>query len=166
MNRIMIDFETFGNGKNACVVQIGACSFDLKQQLKLNIDARSCGGQMDPDTVYWWLMQSPAAIASITSAPLIEEPIAFHRLNNFLADADEIWSHATFDFVILQESLKRLGIRPSYKYGRARDIRTLNALSRAEGLTERKGVHHDAMDDCIFQIEYCKAALKSLGLEA
>lgn len=160
--RYMIDFETFGTSPNACVVQIGAASFDKTKQLKINInpqDAQRNGARIDADTVMWWLKQSDAARNSLSTPPGIEEFLAWQQLNDFLKDAQEIWSHATFDFVILAEALKRLGIKPSFSYRCARDIRTLQALHPPQVKVERKGVHHDALDDCLHQIDYCMVSL-------
>ena len=172
----MIDFETFGNGKNACVVQIGACYFNREtgetgEYFKSNIDARSAiasGADMDADTIYWWLSQSPDAIKSVTEIPLIEIKDAFESLNAFLALAEgvRIWSHATFDFVILTETLKRLKMKPRFSYRAARDIRTLLDLSGVDfKKVPREGLHHDALDDCFHQIKYCVEAFKSLKNE-
>lgn len=172
MNDVMIDIETLGNGKNACVTQIGACYFDRKtgeigETFKMNIDARSAvesGAELDADTVYWWLGQSKEAVDSMTAAPLKDIKHVFMMLNNFLISADAIWSHATFDFVILQETYKRLKLKPSFQYRVARDIRTLVDLAgvNTKAFT-REGTHHDGLDDCKFQIKYCVEAFKKLS---
>lgn len=170
MKRVMIDFETLGNGKHACIVQVGACSFAngiIGKSLKINFDAEDCmknGALMDASTVYWWLSQSPEAIRSITEEPRVSEFVALSKLNDFLDGADEIWSHATFDFVILMEALKRLGIKPTFSYRAARDIRTLNALTKSDRMatTKREGTHHDGLDDAIHQSYYVMAMLSDL----
>lgn len=171
MKDVMLDFEAFGFRKSAIVCQIGACYFDrdtgeVGDKLSINVDARTAevaGGQFDADTVYWWLSQSPEAIKSITSGELIDVTTAFITLNNFLKDAKTIWSHATFDFVILTETLNNLKIKPKFKYKVARDIRTLVELS---GITikkiPREGIHHNAIDDCIYQVKYCVEAMKQI----
>lgn len=173
MKRVMIDFETLGNGKHACIVQVGACYFGQMHELpdvrtfKANIDAEDAmknGAEMDASTVYWWLGQSDGARQSILAEPREKEHVALERLNDFLAGADEIWSHATFDFVILMESLKRLCIKPKFGYRTARDIRTLNALATVDTKTiKREGTHHDGLDDAIFQAKYVIEMLVSLG---
>jgi hypothetical protein len=170
----MIDFETLGNGKHACIVQVGACYFGPMHELpdvrtfKVNVDAEDAmrnGAEMDASTVYWWLSQSPEAIKSITAEPRLTEREALTQLNEFLKGADEIWSHATFDFVILMEALKRLHIKPSFGYRTARDIRTLNALSKVEkDATPREGTHHDGLDDAIYQAGYVMKMLAGLGV--
>ncbi len=168
----MLDFETFGNGKNALVCQIGACFFnrntgEIGETFKRNvcaISAAKSGGEFDASTVYWWLSQSPAAIVNITSKPRTDIVNAFIELNKFLGPAKAIWSHATFDFVILQATLKRLNIPQSFRYNVARDIRTLMDLANnvhAKNMI-RAGIHHDALDDCKFQVAYVVAALNSI----
>lgn len=161
MNDLMVDLETFGNGKNACIVQIGACYFnrttgEIGETFKFNIDARGSNGDLDPDTVYWWLSQSKEAIASITADP--KEPLerVMNEFNDFAQGAKKIWSHATFDFVILQETFRRLKIKPKFRYTVARDIRTLTDLANVTfSKVTREGLHHDALDDCKFQVKYC-----------
>lgn len=173
MTDVMIDFETLGNGKNAAICQIGACFFnrrtgEIGATFKMNIDARSSvesGADLDADTIYWWLSQSPEAIKSITvGSPLENIMLAMNALNVFLAGAKQIWSHATFDFVILQETMKRLKIKPTFKYNAARDIRTLMDLADIpkEQWPKREGTHHDGLDDAIYQVSYCVMALQKL----
>lgn len=168
----MIDFETIGNGKNACVVQIGACEFnpltgEILSGVSYNVDAESAiesGAEMDASTVYWWLSQSKEAIASILASPRLPIHGAFTALNIFLADAQTIWSHATFDFVILTETLKRLKIEPKFHYKAARDIRTLMDLSGVSTKDlKREGVHHNGLDDAMFQVKYCVMAMRKLS---
>lgn len=171
MNDIMIDFETLGNGKNACVVQVGACYFhpatgEIGRTLSLNIDAESAmhsGAEMDASTVYWWLAQSKEAQESITKGPLLNITDAMNTLNDFLEGARGIWSHATFDFVILTETLKRLNIKPKFGYRFARDLRTLTTLAGVKtDKFVREGIHHNGLDDAKFQVKYTVAALNKL----
>ena len=170
MTDVMLDLETLGNGKNACIVQIGACYFNRKtgeigDTFSCNVDARTSvktGAEIDADTVYWWLSQSKEAIDSFTKAPLEDLISCMHSLNDFLSKADAIWSHATFDFVIISETYKRLGIKPKFKYKAARDIRTLTDLAQNNDRPAREGVHHNALDDCKFQVKYCVIALNKL----
>lgn len=172
MKDVMIDLETLGNGKNACVTQIGACYFDretgeIGKTFKVNVDARSSvksGAEIDADTVYWWLKQSPEAVKSMTEGELLNITDAFNLLNTFLADAKCIWSHATFDFVIITETYKRLGIKTLFKYRAARDIRTLIDLAKVTiDDTPRTGVHHDGLADAEHQVKYCVKAFNKLS---
>jgi hypothetical protein len=171
MKDVMLDLETFGNGKQACVVQIGACYFDretgeIGQTFARNVDAKSSvdfGGVIDADTIYWWLSQSREAQASILLEPRSHVVDAFNALNDFLGNAKTIWSHATFDFVILAETLKLLGIKPNFRYTAARDIRTLVDLAKITiDKTPRVGVHHNGLADAIHQVKYCVECFRKL----
>lgn len=167
---VMIDFETFGNGKDKCICQVGAVYFDkttgeLGPSFKANIDAAShvrAGAKIDAETVYWWLSQSDAARASVCQ-PGRDVTEVMKELNEFLRDASRVWSHATFDFVTLTDTLKSLGIKQSFSYKAAMDIRTLVYLS---GLHlddfKREGTHHDGLADAIHQVRYTVAALNLL----
>ena len=66
MKDVMLDFETFGNGKNACICQIGVAYFDRKtgkigKTWKVNVDARTSqasGAGFYADTGYFLPSQS------------------------------------------------------------------------------------------------------------
>lgn len=167
---VMIDFETLGTNKDKCLCQVGAVYFDnvtgeLGDEFKANIDATThekYGGRLDARTVYWWLQQSEAARASIT-APGEDIMAAMARLNQFLAPATRIWSHATFDFVTLVETLKQLDITPAFSYKTAMDIRTLVYLAgTSTKQTPREGTHHDGLEDAKHQVKYCVEALNTI----
>lgn len=166
----MIDFETLGNGKYACLVQVGACYFGDGQTgktLKLNFDAedgQKHGSEIDAPTIYWWLQQSPEARASIAEEPRVTEYDGLTKLNDFLKGAEEVWSHATFDFVILMEALKRRFIKPAFGYKAARDIRTLMAIAPKQAEEPRAGTHHDGLDDALYQARYVMKALAAIGV--
>lgn len=175
MKDVMLDFETLGNGKNACVTQIGACYFDrqtgaIGRQFSMQVDAVSAqknGCDLDADTVYWWLKQSPAAIASMIAEPRENIRQAFIELAAFLKGAEHVWSHATFDFVILQETYKLLNIEKPVGFRTARDLRTLVEIAQLDGKDfPRKGVHHNALDDAIYQVGYCVAGLNKISLKS
>ena len=66
----MLDLETMGKGPSAAIVTIGAVFFDpmtgeLGAEFEAHIDLRDSArfGEIDPDTVLWWLGQSDEAIA-------------------------------------------------------------------------------------------------------
>lgn len=168
--RVMVDLETLGTGVNACIIQIGACYFELDglivNTFETVVDAKDCtdhGAVIDAPTVIWWLQQSDEARKSIYSVFQLTELDALNALNDFLSKADEVWSHATFDFVIICEALKRRKIKPKFSYKAARDIRTLMAFSPLTKTTSvREGTHHDALDDAVYQARYCAEVLTAL----
>lgn len=171
MKDVMIDFETLGTGANKCVCQVGAVYFDkttgaLGKEIDLTIDAAShekYGGKVDATTVYWWLQQSEAARASITVKDKYDIHTAFMLLNEFLSEASRIWSHATFDFVTLTETMKQLDIKPTFSYKSGLDIRTLMYLA-GTSISEfkRDGTHHNGLADAKFQVQYVVKALNQV----
>jgi hypothetical protein len=168
MRRVMIDIEALGQGDDALIIQIGAADFDCTKTFKRTLDPRDCeknGATLNADTVMWWMKQSDEARESISKVDSLEIP-AFTDLNDFLADADEIWSHATYDFVTIMGAFRRLKIKPKFGFRQARDIRTLMALSpQPDSVLNalRAGTHHDALADAQYQIGYCYDALERLG---
>lgn len=171
MKDVMIDFETFGNGENKCICQVGAVYFDnitgeLGAEFKVNIDAAThvaAGAKIDASTVYWWLSQSKEAQTSILETPRHDVTTAMSDLNDFLSDAARVWSHATFDFVTLMDTLKQLGIKPKVSYKSGMDLRTLVYLAGVSVSDfPRVGTHHDGLDDAKYQVKYCVAALSAV----
>jgi len=168
MKDIMLDLETLGTSNNAVIIQLGACYFDrvtgeIGEKLLVNISPESCieaGLTMDASTVKWWIQQSKEAQNTLFKA----DTDLFNALENFskfAKKAKAIWSHATFDFVILMNAYKKSGRKPSFYYRSARDIRTLVDLGRPTE-AKREGIHHNALDDCLFQVKYVVEAINNL----
>lgn len=171
MKDVMLDFETLGNGRYKALCQVGAVYFDritgeLGSAFKANIDAISherLGGLVDAKTVYWWLSQSDAARQSILAEPKLPIVEAVTTLNDFLEPAARIWSHATFDFVTLLQTLEDLHIKPKFSYKAGLDLRTLVYLAGTKvDKVVREGTHHDALNDCKHQVKYAVAALNQI----
>ena len=167
----MLDIETMGNEHNAAIIQVGACYFDretgkIGKTFKENVDLRSsieAGLTVNADTIYWWLEQSDEARLSILAKPRRKITPVLNDLKAFAKKAKNIWCHATFDIVVVNNALISCGFKPlHYKYGR--DIRTLTDLAQSKkDQFVREGTHHDALDDCIFQVKYCTAAMRTLS---
>ncbi len=164
----MIDLECFGQEHDAAICQIGAVWFDLEGNanngIQLNVDARDAvrhGATVTVDTIYWWLQQEEAARKSVCE-PGMTELEALTRLNEYWQDADEVWSHATYDFVIVHNAMKRRGLRNTVSFRKAMDIRTLVALAPPMPLKERIGTHHTALDDAIYQARYVGPMIKRI----
>ena len=173
---LMVDLESLGTEYPVPIVQIGACYFNrysgqIGKEFLVTIDI------FDKDmdkfcyeirTLKWWLRQSPDAIQSVMHG---KEKMhhALDMFRTFASGASCIWSHATFDFVALQNAFKVFGINP-FAYKTAKDIRTLTSLARLpKDATENDGVKHNALDDCKYQVKYCVKCfniLKHLGYKS
>lgn len=175
-NHLMIDVETMGTNAQAPIIQIGAVLFDNftgeeKAAYCANIDLEDAivnhGRITDQATVEWWAGQ-PVEIWEGTkhnARPLKDVMTEF--MQGLAAIGVEkntpIWSHATFDFPLVNTHLALAGLRPLY-YRAARDIRTLVDLAdldlKAYNWAGEKT--HNALDDCRFQVKYCVDAMAKI----
>lgn len=173
MKNLMIDLETMGNNNNSVITQIGACYFDPKTGMLgktffRNVDMESCvraGMEFDASTILWWLQQSDAARKSIYTGPFVPIEDALKDFAKFAGKAERVWSHVTFDHVIILNAFRRTGIKSPWHYRAAKDIRTLTALANLKAKVERKegeGVEHNALDDAIYQVSYVVECLKHI----
>lgn len=162
-SHVMLDLETFGTGKDAVIVSIGACAFNLLtgkigDKFYTNVSPQSCvdvGMKMDASTVTWWLGQSEQARMALLSnqIPLKD---ALTKLNSFIALQGKpcVWGNgATFDNVIIESAYKLSGMQRPWSCSRDRCYRTLNNQYPDIKLA-RKGVHHNALDDAVHQAKH------------
>jgi hypothetical protein len=120
------------------------------------------GFETNASTIYWWLKQDKQAQESISKVGRHFDGI-IHELNTFFKKAKNVWSHATFDWVILMNHYNKLNVKPSCHYTTARDLRTLVDLANVEYKNvPRKGTHHNALDDCKFQVQYAVECFNKL----
>lgn len=172
MHHVMIDLETMGNTTLSAVIQIGACYFDINTgeigtTLKLNVCLDSelkSGFSASADTIKWWMKQSSETQEFFTENKGIKSENAFMTFRRYLDHAKYIWSHATFDFVIVQYHFETHGINPLH-FRSARDIRTIfhlaNFKHRNSGI-KREGLHHNALSDAIYQSKCVSQAYNKL----
>jgi len=179
----MIDFETMSTKTSAAVIQIGACYFDrttgetLNMFGPLNVSLETemdHGFDVDANTILWWMKQSDEARKSLIFN-IARSHNAFCELNNFLNGCDEIWSHATFDHPIMMHHFDVLGIKPSFQYWLARDVRTILELAEMSDKATIKrlkkeffqgeNVAHNALFDCKFQAHIVGQAWKEITNE-
>lgn len=163
---VMIDIETMGTRSTAMIVQIGACYFnretgEIGKEFLVNTHAVDDNFTVDHGTLTWWLEQSEEARMSITDISMGID-IAVERLSFFLEDAKYLWSHATFDIPILLHAFDVYKWKFPIHYSKMRDIRTLMDLADHRGTKEREGIHHNALDDCKYQVGYCVEAMNKL----
>lgn len=175
-NHLMLDVETMGVNSNAPIIQLGACLFDSQtgeilqtfcQNINLEDSILNYGLQKDQSTMDWWKEQRQDILEDILTN---NKPFHFvmSEFSKFLSanvqyKETPIWSHATFDFPLVQNHLKLDGMK-TMNHKMAYDIRTLTGLSGID-LNEydwNKGKTHNALDDCIFQVNYCVDAMRIL----
>ena len=175
MNKhLMIDLETMGNGPTSAIVAIGAKFFDVDLDGDIEdgpeyytavslSDGLHMGMDVDGSTIEWWMGQCDEARASLFTKPVALET----ALNEFTKWVKEhrsrklsVWSHATFDIPVLAYSYRATHMKLPWHYRETRDIRTLNYLAPDSEPIPREGVHHNALDDCKYQILYVTRMLR------
>ena len=169
----MLDIETFGTRVDCIILQIGACYFDrntgqIGKTFTMNVDphdARSLGFKEDFRTMLWWIWQSKEAQNAVFNnpKPLME---VFGEFAKFAKEAENVFSHATFDFAIVIEAYKSVGLETPFHYKSSVDLRTLCKLAKIDLKKHvRVGIHHNGLDDCISQVAYTIECLKKLKLK-
>ena len=173
MKNVMLDLETFGTSSNAVITSIGAVQFDpvtgkMGDTYYNNVeltDQVSRGRSIEGRTVLWWLGQSDDARRALYAPekPAVGVEQALVELMNFWPKNGRIWSHATFDAVILRGLYDDYRMVAPWHFRDVVDIRTLNALVKGSKIpherpwekVERHGTSHNALDDAIHQVQYC-----------
>ena len=165
----MIDLETMGDSSRAAIVSIGAVKFDLLgsgaigETFYRNVDllsAMEAGLEVNARTMKWWGQQSKAARKALYDPEPIHIGEALLELGSFYRGCKRMWSHATFDAVVLASAYQAMGLDAPWHYRDTRDIRTLMFIwkqfrnGRTVEKPEREGTRHNALDDALYQARY------------
>ena len=162
---LMIDLETLGNTDHSAIVQIGACYFDMKTGeigeefcMDIDIDDACKYGVIDASTVVWWLNQSKEAQISVFGPNVMRQYLKI-VLKAFTCrmsiGVEDVWCHTDFDWVILQNAYKAVGLQFPFKFWQRKDLRTITKLADVSTKDYvNDGVAHNALDDCKFQVKY------------
>lgn len=171
---VTFDLETLGNTSQAPIVQIAAVLFDNQGKilesvnLKANLKTIPQGFVVDFATLKWWFEQSDQAIKSVMTEGTLTHKDMCKEFLKWVQDIRQeygadiyFWSHATFDPPILANNFKVAKMYNPIPFRMHRDIRTLTHFAGRIDI-ERKGVAHDAIDDCIYQAEYITKGFKQV----
>lgn len=169
----MLDLETMSSQSNGVIVSIGAVRFDLntgkhKDTFYQNIDIQSCldiGLEVTGSTIEWWLTQSePARLQLLKNQINIVE--ALNLFSEFITRDDYIWGNsARFDCGLLQNAYNKSKQWIPWDFKKERCLRTLVSLKPSvKDTIVRKGISHNALDDCYYQIKYLCAIWKLLNV--
>lgn len=167
---LMLDLETAGISYDAAIVQIAIIPFDLKaskispktqwfcKEVNL-INAVAQGCTISESTIEWWEKQDPDLYNQVFSGTESLEYV-LNQLNDFIktysADNIAIWSHATFDPVILASAYRLCDLKPNFPFWVHKDLRTIEYLSDISTwdmpLRDEMLTAHNALKDCEYQI--------------
>lgn len=158
---LMIDIETAGTKAGCAVLSIGAVYFDRETKAVGDKFYASMGtksfafGEQEKATMDWWAKQSPEARLAAFGGT--DEPLVVAKaFAAFVQPKCKPWGNGSiFDIVILEAWFATLGVECPWKFWNVRDVRTaVDLMDLNTGPELRVGEHHNALDDCLTQINW------------
>jgi DNA polymerase III alpha subunit (gram-positive type) len=169
---ISFDLETLGKTSKAPIVQIAAVKFEnngnIIEEFSRTINLEDLDNyDLEPDysTILWWLNQDSKAQNGVFGNDKVKTTLksAIYDFKEWIGIEEyNFWSHATFDPPVLKANIEAVGLDSFIHYRAFKDLRTLKELA-GNPEVKRKGTHHVALDDAIYQsklIAKCFAILK------
>jgi hypothetical protein len=165
MHHVMIDIETLGTEPDAAILSIGACKFDpagddIVDKFYIAATIESClqykmsvGGS----TIEWWFHPDrDEARRSLQRGPQADVATALEGFHMWFGpESLPVWGNgACFDNVIVRQAYTRVGIEPPWRFNHDRCYRTLKSLFPDIQADTLDGVHHNALDDAIYQTRH------------
>jgi len=163
----MLDIETLGTGRDACMVSLGALMFDPTtgeiadlnsleaMHLHVDLEKSSSPGTIDPSTVSWWMQQSQEARDSLFNPrdqsgllrPKLPLETVLLRFSVWLESYKRegrdvpVWSNGPlFDERIIREASERMGLRDPFHFRSSRCFRTAMQLAKDAGISITKDI--------------------------
>lgn len=175
-SNIMIDLETYDVAPTAVILSIGAVRFDenncyesiylVSTRPEDALDQQAHGRTVSKATLDWWGKQSEEACKVLTDPNSISPSEMLARFRAFCGDKAKVWGNGSdFDNVLLASMYHAYGSNTPWKYSANRCFRTLRNLVPAGCEPARSGIHHNALDDAVFQALWAQNALKHLGVK-
>ena len=161
----MVDIEALDTRPTAAIISIGACKFSwatgVTDTFYINVDgfdSKKHGLTVNSDTIEWWKKQSKEAIGALTKNPTpVTLKTALEKFSHWVESDKHSWwcNGANFDFPILLEAYKRVGMEPPWKYYNLNCFRTVVNLfgvnTKKLRAADAQSVAHNAIDDVLFQ---------------
>lgn len=185
---VMIDLETLSTHKNASIIEIGAVEFNkhtgetgkvFNALIKPSEWAKN-DRHVDGNTVAWWFKQKEEArerfFTENENIRCTDLKTALNALFYFIMDCDTVdngknvtvWGNgSSFDIAILESAYEYFDIRTPWEYSAINDVRTIVALNPTikQNMVYETGVKHNAVNDCMHEINYLVETLKSLNVK-
>ena len=171
-NYLMVDLETMGICATSIVLSVGAVIFDdeyniidkklwvldKKEQLKL-------GRTFNKETIKFWEEQPPEAKKQFITEHLYSLDEFRKDFTTFVNNYNVrlVWSSApNLDIGCIQTlfDIDNQGDHLPWRFDKIRDLRTIRDYLRE--YPKRNGVFHNAVDDCIYQIECLKLSVRDM----
>ena len=167
---IMVDFETLDTKPTAVVLSVGMVMFDenkirgyryFKFDVQTQLDA---GRTVSAKTLAWWTNQSEKArevlsphVTDITLVTFNDQLTTWLLERGIRTEDAHVWGNGNdFDIPILNSITDEFG--PFYDHWNTWCFRTFNKMTGCKQMVIRKGTHHNALDDAMYQAECVLAA--------
>lgn len=163
---LSLDLETLGVSTESPVISIGAALFNKKEivsKFEVVLDVEEQMNDRirfaDGSTIKWWMQQEDAAkkVFKESCVPTRIGLISFvdwlNVFENDFANLKPFGNGATFDVTILETLLKDYDVKVPWHFSNIRDLRTFKEFIYDGSKTEREGVHHNALDDAVYQAQ-------------
>ncbi len=183
MNHVMLDIETLGSNPRAAVIEIGAIRFDpFTNELggeflvKIEFGEAARYGEMDGDTVEWWMKQEPDAQDVLMRGRRVKSLSAIRLFSSYLngntgewgARADDaiVWGKGpTFDCAIIRHLFKQFYPGDPWKFYNERCVRTALDMGFVDDDSIKfVGTRHNGLDDARHQARQVQLAYENLGI--
>lgn len=183
MNDLMMDIETLDTKRSAIILQVAVVAFDQTtfeavqcNNWYLDVTAQH-GRTFGAATLAWWLTQSDAQDVIKQACGNGTKDFAEEFLQVMSRYQEQgigqIWSQGSFDFDILESFLNYNGGTEPWKFYQKADLRTVMRFADRCGVDAsqlRKDIRskytaHNALDDCMVQIEVLKELSQCLSLK-
>lgn len=169
----MIDLETMGTAPGSAIVAVGAVAFDAEKihdtfyQTSSLESAMAYGLTLDPDTVMWWMQQSDAARAEISTPMAYSLGSVLETLCDWMRlptdGVSGVWGNgATFDNVLIRVAMEKVGARPPWKFWQDKCYRTVKGAHPEIDIV-KEGTAHKAIDDALSQAKHLMVINKAAG---
>ncbi|EFC1957336.1 TPA: 3'-5' exonuclease [Escherichia coli] len=182
MNHLMLDMETLGVSVSAPIISIAAVFFDPKTSSigdsfykVITLESSLKNALIEPETLAWWMLQSDEARRVFNDVSAVKLHDALHQLSDFVKengkpDQLQVWGNgASFDNAIIAHAFRASGLELPWHFRNDRDVRTIVSLCKELKKVNvlksimREGVHHNALDDAIYQARYVSLAYALLS---
>lgn len=169
-----IDLETIDTRPQSTVLSLGAVKFNPfndsepydELYFKVSIDDQDrLGRTSSDDTIEWWGKQDPKIMEEAfdqTGAITVEE--ALKKINKFAVGVDTFWGQGYgFDYTILEDMYRSLGVPIPWNFWQIRDSRTLFSVCKEDPRKKIQNDLHNALADAYFQSKAIQIAYNELG---
>lgn len=185
MDHFSIDIETLDNKFSSAVISIGVQQFDPDTgklggtfYREVEIDSAIKSGTVSGSTLSWWAGQSDKARRVFGKENKVSLATALAALATWMRSmsiAPKVWGNgATFDITILEHAFVKggVGLAAPWHFTNIRDMRTIVDAADLPPVDwpARVGVHHNALDDAIYQAQCisicwqrCRHSVKPIG---